>query len=63
MKENTLNRIENDQAQKPKLFKPTIEEEKEVAKKLSQLFSSKVGVQLSDGTVVPGERDKMKTSK
>ena len=48
---------------KPKLFKPTIEEEKEVAKKLSQLFSSKVGVQLSDGTVVPGERDKLKVTK
>lgn len=48
---------------KPKLFKPTIEEEKEVAGKLSKLFSSNVGVQLSDGNVVPGERDKLKVSK
>lgn len=48
---------------KPKLFKPTIEEEKEVAAKLVKQLSSKVGVQVSNGTVVPGERDKMKVSK
>ncbi len=48
---------------KPKLFKPTIEEEKEVAANLAKLFSSKVGVQLSDGTIVPGHSDKLKVSK
>ena len=47
---------------KPKLFKPTLDEQKEVTKKLSGLFSSKVGVKLSNGTVVPGERDKLKVS-
>lgn len=45
---------------KPKLFKPSLDEEKEVAAKLAELFSSKVGVKLSDGTVVSGERDKLK---
>ena len=43
-----------------KLFVPTIEDEKRVAGILSELFSSKVGIGLSDGSVVPGTRDKMK---
>jgi hypothetical protein len=63
MKKVNLNTIEMSDYKKPKLFKPTIEEEKEVAAKLSELFSSKVGVKLSNGTVVPGKRDKLKVSK
>tara|TARA_R110000868_G_scaffold163031_4_gene395164 strand:+ start:570 stop:731 length:162 start_codon:yes stop_codon:yes gene_type:complete len=47
---------------KPKLFKPSLEEQKEIASKLAGLFSSKVGVKLTDGTVIPGERDKLKKS-
>ncbi len=47
---------------KPQLFKPTLQEQKEVASKLSKLFSSNVGVKLSDGSVVPGERDKLRKS-
>ena len=48
---------------KPKLFKPTLEEQNEVASKLAKLFSSKVGVKLSDGSIVPGERDQLKVVK
>ncbi|MEM6525947.1 MAG: hypothetical protein AAF693_19265 [Bacteroidota bacterium] len=48
---------------KPKLFKPSLEEQREVAKELAGLFSPKVGVKLTDGTVVPGERGKLKKCK
>lgn len=46
----------------PKLFKPTLEKQKEVAYKIATQLSNDKGVILSDGTVVPGTRNKLKVS-
>lgn len=46
---------------KPKLFKPSLEEQKSAAEKLTFLLSPSVGLVLSDGTIVKGRRESMFT--
>lgn len=41
---------------KPKMFKPPLEDETRVANELSKFFSRRVGVGLSDGSVIRGKR-------
>lgn len=48
---------------KPKLFKPTLEEQIKAAEEVLKHLSPKVGVRLSDGTIVQGERGKLKILK
>jgi hypothetical protein len=43
---------------KPKLFRPSLEEQKSVAEKLSPLLSPSVGLVLNDGSTVKGTREK-----
>jgi hypothetical protein len=47
---------------KPELFKPSLEDQKRVAEELAGHLSSKVGVVLTDGSVVRGNRDQMKVT-
>ena len=44
---------------KPKLFRPSLEEQKSVAEKLSPLLSPSVALVLSNGLTVKGTRDKL----
>jgi hypothetical protein len=44
---------------RPKLFKPSLEEQKSAAEKLSPFLSPSVALVLSNGSTVKGTRDKL----